>query len=300
MFQVPNFGDRFWVYALYDARTDQFAGIGKPYGTKPGFYMMVGPDWEGAKPEGITAVVRSSTELAFSIPRIFKGDSAQETKAVQPLINQVMLYPLSQFDGKMKTTDWSQLPNWPTPAGAVGETKWVVPEKFYEQLPGVMKLVAPMPGEASLYAWIGSVWTAAEKDPAMKDALIESFVAADKDTIAPFSVGTRTGGPWATAGTHRSTMRNGVTTISIAPRPRSRICMITGRSRRSTSIATTTARAVSTVEELQRVLIACRLKHRFFSLLGWHHLIDATSANREALWNQAQRHLHPFPFPFLG
>ena len=38
VFQVPDFGDRFWIYALYDARTDQFAEIGKPYGTKPGFY----------------------------------------------------------------------------------------------------------------------------------------------------------------------------------------------------------------------------------------------------------------------
>jgi hypothetical protein len=24
---------RFWVYALYDARTDEFSEIGKPYGT---------------------------------------------------------------------------------------------------------------------------------------------------------------------------------------------------------------------------------------------------------------------------
>src|SRR3546814_13132166 len=31
--QVPDFGDRFWVYALYDARTDQFGELGKPYGT---------------------------------------------------------------------------------------------------------------------------------------------------------------------------------------------------------------------------------------------------------------------------
>lgn len=29
--QVPDFGDRFWVYALYDARTDQFGHLGKPY-----------------------------------------------------------------------------------------------------------------------------------------------------------------------------------------------------------------------------------------------------------------------------
>jgi hypothetical protein len=43
--QVPDFGDRFWVYALYDGRTDEFAEIGKQYGTKPGFYLMVGPNW---------------------------------------------------------------------------------------------------------------------------------------------------------------------------------------------------------------------------------------------------------------
>ena len=31
--QVPDFGGRFWVYALYDARTDQFGELGKPYNT---------------------------------------------------------------------------------------------------------------------------------------------------------------------------------------------------------------------------------------------------------------------------
>jgi hypothetical protein len=36
--QVPDFGNRFWVYALYDARTDQFAELGQPCNTKPGFY----------------------------------------------------------------------------------------------------------------------------------------------------------------------------------------------------------------------------------------------------------------------
>jgi hypothetical protein len=34
VFQVPDFGDRFWVYALYDQRTDEIAQIGKQYGTK--------------------------------------------------------------------------------------------------------------------------------------------------------------------------------------------------------------------------------------------------------------------------
>jgi hypothetical protein len=64
VFQVPDFGDRFWVYALYDARTDQLSNIGKQYGTKPGFYMLVGPNWKGETPKEITAVLRSSTTVA--------------------------------------------------------------------------------------------------------------------------------------------------------------------------------------------------------------------------------------------
>ena len=185
VFQVPDFGDRFWVYALYDARTDEIAEIGKPYGTKPGFYMIVGPNWKGEKPAGITAVLRSSTELVFSVPRIFKDDTAADTKAIQPALSQIQFYPLNEFDGKMKTKDWSKLPNFPAPPSTGGETKWVVPEKFYDQLPGVMKLVPPLPGEEALYGWINSVFAAASKDPATKEALIASFVAAERELIAP-------------------------------------------------------------------------------------------------------------------
>jgi len=56
--QVPDFGDRFWVFALYDGHTDEFASIGKQFCTKPGFYLMVGPNWKGEAPAGVNAVVR--------------------------------------------------------------------------------------------------------------------------------------------------------------------------------------------------------------------------------------------------
>jgi hypothetical protein len=185
VFQVPDFGDRFWVYALYDARTDEVAEIGKPYGTKSGFYLLVGPNWKGETPAGITAVVRSSTELVFAAPRVFKDDTAEDAIAIQSVLSPIMFYPLSQFDGKMKTTDWNKVPHFPMPPSTGGETKWVVPEKFYEQLPKVMKLVPPLAGEEALYGWINSVFDAADKDPEIKKALVESFVAADKELIAP-------------------------------------------------------------------------------------------------------------------
>jgi hypothetical protein len=187
VFQVPDFGDRFWVYALYDGRTDEFSEIGKPYGTKPGFYLIVGPAWNGATPAGITAVVRSSTELGFAVPRIFKDDTPEDTKAIQPVLNQIMFYPLSQFDGKMKTMDWSKLPHFPVPKTSdKGETKWVVPEAFFDQLPEVMKAVPPLPGEQALYKWIDSVLEAAANDPEIKKTLTETAIAAERELITPF------------------------------------------------------------------------------------------------------------------
>ena len=185
VFQVPEFGDRFWVYALYDARTDEFSKIGKPYGTKPGFYLIVGPNWKGETPAGITAGVRSSTSLVFVIPRIFMDDTAEDQKAVQPVISQIVFYPLSEFDGKMKTKDWSKLPHFPAPESK-GETKWVNPDTFFDELPAVMKSVPPVPGEEALYKWIGSVLDAAAKDPAIMKTLKETAVAAEREMITPF------------------------------------------------------------------------------------------------------------------
>jgi hypothetical protein len=187
VFQVPDFAERFWVYAHYDARTDQFSEIGKAYGTKPGFYLMVGPNWKGETPAGITAVVRSSTSLAFVVPRIFVDDTAEDKKAVQPLISQVVYYPLSEFDGKMKTKDWSKLPHFPAPKRTgKGEASWVNPETFFGELPAVMKSVPPLPGEEALYNWIGSVLEAAAKDPKIMQTLKETAVEAERTMIHPF------------------------------------------------------------------------------------------------------------------
>jgi hypothetical protein len=103
--QVPDFGDRFYTYQLVDHRTDSFAAIGKQYGTKPGFYLLVGPNWKGEVPKGIAAVLRSSTDLAAIFPRAFQDDTPEDKAAIQPVLQKIMMYPLSEFTGEMKTTD---------------------------------------------------------------------------------------------------------------------------------------------------------------------------------------------------
>lgn len=195
VFQVPEFGGRFWVYAFYNARTDEFGTIGKPYDTKPGFYMLVGPTWQGHAPEGVVGVLRSTTELAYVAPRVFKDDTPEDTKAVQSVVGQIMFYPLSRFDGKMKSTDWSKIPNLPAPPSGKGEMKWVDPEKFFDRLPSIMAMVPPLAGEEIVYNWIKSAWDAAAKDPELKSAMTEAFVAADREIIEPLLQWRFNGGP---------------------------------------------------------------------------------------------------------
>ena len=184
--QVPDFGDRFWVYGLYDSRTDAFGQLGKPYGTKPGFYLLVGPNWKGKVPERVAGVVRSSTDLAAMIPRVFMDDTDQDRKAIQPMINQIVAYPLSRFDGTMKIKDWRKSPHFPAPKSeGQTETQWVVPERFFDQLSNVMRSVPPLPGEEALYAWIESVIQAGEKNPEIRATLREAAIQADKELIKP-------------------------------------------------------------------------------------------------------------------
>ena len=225
VFQVPDFGDRFWVYALYDARTDELSNIGKQYGTKPGFYMVVGPNWKGETPKGITAVLRSSTTVVAAAPRAFMDDTPEDHAAIQPLLSQIDFYPLSRFDGQMKTMDWSKLPHFPAPkSSGSGETQWVNPETFFDELPAVMKSVPPLPGEEALYECIGSVLDAAAKDATIKKTLTETAVAAERELIPPFLQwrhnGRSAGNGWT------SPVNNAAwgTDYSIAPPPRSRTC----------------------------------------------------------------------------
>jgi hypothetical protein len=106
--QVPDFGDRFWVYQLGDQRTEGFAELVKMYDTKPGAYLIVGPGWKGDVPAGIVDVFRCPTRIGYCLPRVFLDDTDEDRSTVLPILNQIMAYPLDRYVGTMKTYDWSK------------------------------------------------------------------------------------------------------------------------------------------------------------------------------------------------
>ena len=183
--QVPDFGDRFWVYQAVDLRTDSFVQLGKMYDTKPGFYLLVGPNWKGTVPNGIAKVFRASTNTGVVVPRIFLDDTADDKRAVQAPLRQVVMYPLADYDGTMKSIDWTKIPAGPAPAADETEVKWVVPQKFVDVLGAVLADAPPLPGEEARYAQVRAVLEAAKADPRRKEAMTRAAVAAEAELVAP-------------------------------------------------------------------------------------------------------------------
>jgi hypothetical protein len=182
--QVPDFGERFWVYQIVDGRTDSFASLGKMYASQPGFYLFAGPDWQGDVPKGITKAFRSSTRTGYVIPRVFMDDTAADRAAIQPVINQINMYPLAEFDGSMKRVDWKSVPHVKADGGDK-ETPWVPPATFFDVLPAALADIPPMPGEEARYAQLRAVLEAARSSPALRKAMDEEAVRADAELIEP-------------------------------------------------------------------------------------------------------------------
>ena len=183
--QVPDFAGRFFVYQIVDQRTDSFADIGAMYATQPGFYLLAGPNWKGAAPKGIAKVFRSPTNVGYLIPRVFREDTDTDKRAVQPLINQIMSYPLNRYTGQIQTKDWSKTPKLGGGDSGAAEVAWVKPETFFDRLPELLDNLSPLPGEEALYAQIRSVLDAVAHDPKLKEALQQAATETDTLLVIP-------------------------------------------------------------------------------------------------------------------
>jgi hypothetical protein len=183
--QVPDFGDRFWVYQIVDLRTDSFIQLGKMYGSTPGFYLLVGPNWNGKVPTGITRVFRCPTNTAMAAPRVFQDDTPEDKRAIQAVLPGILVYALAEYDGTMKTKDWANLRKVTAASEGDTETTWVVPERFVDQLGMVLADAPPLPGEEARYAQVLAVLAAAKSDPELKQAMTAGAKEAEEELVEP-------------------------------------------------------------------------------------------------------------------
>jgi hypothetical protein len=199
--QVPEAKSNIWMFQLGDHRTDSFGALGSIYGSKPGLYLVVGPNWIGEKPEGFVDVFRSTTNLAYVIPRYFVN--AGNLTEVQTIIKEIATYPFENFSGRWKVQNWNKKKWYPS----VGETtrercKQVNPGSFFTSLRNVLEQVPPLDGEESFYKDLTQALDRVLNDETKRNELIHLAEGFEKELITPHfdfrNVGTSLPHGWTT------------------------------------------------------------------------------------------------------
>jgi len=94
---VPDTDGRYYVSPFMDAWTNVFAEVGKrTTGTKAGEYALLGPDWQGDIPDGLT-VIQAPTNMVWMIQRI-QTNGEEDIPAVAKLQLEFSLASLSQWE----------------------------------------------------------------------------------------------------------------------------------------------------------------------------------------------------------
>ena len=74
---VPDTTGRYYLIPMYDAYTNEFASIGtRTTGVAAGDYAVVGPNWSGVPPPGLSGVIQAPTNTVWALGRtLVRGPS---------------------------------------------------------------------------------------------------------------------------------------------------------------------------------------------------------------------------------
>jgi len=139
-------GDRYYGAQLIDLYTHNFAYVGtRTNNNRAGSFLLAGPGWSGDNPAGISDVLRSETDIIFSIIRtqLFGPDDLEQVVAIQA---QYRLQPLSEFLGQDS----------PAQADPVHVPEWKAGSEFtlaaFDYIDAALRLVDIHPDEADMLA----------------------------------------------------------------------------------------------------------------------------------------------------
>ncbi|MGE8186489.1 DUF1254 domain-containing protein [Pseudomonas sp. NPDC086278] len=138
--------DRYYVHQLVDQYTHNFGYVGVlSTGREAGDYLIAGPDWQGATPPGIKAVLRSETEIVMVLGRTGLRN-ADDLPAVRALQQQYRLRALHEYTAS-PAPDAAPVIAWPA-----WDSKTGLGPDFIAVLNQILTLCPTQPSEQALRA----------------------------------------------------------------------------------------------------------------------------------------------------
>ena len=94
---VPDTTGRYYLIPIYDAYTNEFASIGtRTTGAAAGDYAIIGPNWSGVLPPGLSGVIQAPTDAVWALGRtLVRG--ASDLPAAVALTRLYTLTPLDHY-----------------------------------------------------------------------------------------------------------------------------------------------------------------------------------------------------------
>jgi len=97
VFRIPDMGHRFYIMPMLSGFNEVFHVAGsRATGGKAQQYVITGPGWSGALPEGVTHV-ESPTALVWILGRVYCEGTPEDYKAVHELQDRFSSVPLSAY-----------------------------------------------------------------------------------------------------------------------------------------------------------------------------------------------------------
>jgi hypothetical protein len=181
----------YWTMQIADVFTNVVRQLGSASGTPGGKFLLVGPDWQGAKPDGFIEVIRLPTNYGGIFPRSFAARTPEARARAIAVQNKMGVYPLSQNQPGQRQFDCEAYSrNAVFPPGVTAEMiaadpdvarpQWVVPERFWDDLE---KMLAANPkvgvGDAAMAENARSLVALRKSSPAWKALLDRAAQSAD-------------------------------------------------------------------------------------------------------------------------
>jgi hypothetical protein len=135
----------YWTIQIVDAFSNVIHQIGSAARTPGGKFLLVGPAWQGQKPDGFIDILRMPTNYAGVFARSFAARTPEAKTRAIAVLNQTGMYPLSANQAGQRNFDCEAVArNKFYPPGVTAEMlaadpdvarpEWVVPTKFWDDL----------------------------------------------------------------------------------------------------------------------------------------------------------------------
>jgi len=92
--EVP--AGHYWTIQIVDLFTNVTHQLGSASGTPGGKFLLVGPHWEGQKPNGFIDVLRSPTNVAGVFGRSFAARTPEAKAKARAVLNQIGMLPFNR------------------------------------------------------------------------------------------------------------------------------------------------------------------------------------------------------------